>query len=464
MTHFSLEVFQNEYVARDATGMDAVVTVSARGGAQLAPGQAAEILLVDTSGSMETSGKIRAAQHAAAEAIDAIRDGVLFGVVACTEQATTVFPAWGGLALADAKTRSVAKDAVRHLQAGGGTAMSTWLLAALDLFTGSPASLCHAILLTDGENWEAPGLLDEALALCRGEFQVDCRGVGTDWVVHQLRSIASALLGTVDIIPQPQQLAAEFRMLMEEAMGRGVANASLRVWSPKGATVNFLRQVAPDVEDLTNHGAQVDARSRQYPLGAWGTESRDYHLSLTVPANEVGVEMLAARLSLVADGNVAGQGLVRMVWTDDDVVTARINHEVAHYTGQADLSSSIQEGLEALKEGDERTATVKLGKATKLAVASGHDGTVRLLKKVVDVEDERTGTVRLRKNVAKVDEMALDTRSTRTVRVRKPDPEGDETPLDTRSTRTAPVRSLPVGGTVSPATQSQPAAEDVGPS
>src|SRR4029453_17485732 len=74
---------------------------------------------------------------------------------------------------------------------------------------------------------------------------------------------------------------------------------------------------------------------------------------------------------------------------------------------------------EALKAGDERGATVRLGRATQLAVGSGHEGTVRLLRKVVDVEDERAGTVRLRKHVAKVDEMALDTRSTRTVRVRK---------------------------------------------
>ena len=42
----------------------------------------------------------------------------------------------------------------------------------------------------------------------------------------------------------------------------------------------------------------------------------------------------------------------------------------------------------------------------------------------VDVEDAQTGTVRLRRDVAAVDEMALDTRSTRTVRVTK-QPEGN---------------------------------------
>ena len=42
---------------------------------------------------------------------------------------------------------------------------------------------------------------------------------------------------------------------------------------------------------------------------------------------------------------------------------------------------------------------------------------MKLLGKVVDVEDAATGTVRLRGDVADVDEMALDTRSTKTVRV-----------------------------------------------
>jgi hypothetical protein len=40
------------------------------------------------------------------------------------------------------------------------------------------------------------------------------------------------------------------------------------------------------------------------------------------------------------------------------------------------------------------------------------------LKKVVDIEDADTGTVRLKRDVSKLDEMALDTSSTKTTRVR----------------------------------------------
>jgi hypothetical protein len=51
-------------------------------------------------------------------------------------------------------------------------------------------------------------------------------------------------------------------------------------------------------------------------------------------------------------------------------------------------------------------------------VASGNDGTARLLERVVDVLDAPTGSVRLRARVDQADEMTLDTRSTRSVRRR----------------------------------------------
>jgi hypothetical protein len=131
--------------------------------------------------------------------------------------------------------------------------------------------------------------------------------------------------------------------------------------------------------------------------------------------------MLAGRLSLVAaDGStVLGKGLIRAVWTDDEALSTRINPAVAHFTGQAELAAAIQDGLEARKAGDERTATARLGRAVALATASGHEDTAKLLAKVVDIDDPVTGTVRLKRRVDDADEMALDTRSTKTVRVAK---------------------------------------------
>jgi hypothetical protein len=54
-----------------------------------------------------------------------------------------------------------------------------------------------------------------------------------------------------------------------------------------------------------------------------------------------------------------------------------------------------------------------------MANQTGNDATAKLLRNVVDVQDAETGTVKLKAQVAKEDEMALDTRSTKTTRLTK---------------------------------------------
>jgi hypothetical protein len=244
--------------------------------------------------------------------------------------------------------------------------------------------------------------------------------VGTDWEVAELRRVSEALLGTVGIVRDPAGLAADFAAMMENSMGKQVADVALRVWTPQHATLRFVKQVAPTVEDLTARRTATGPQAGDYPTGAWGGgESRDYHVCVEVTPAAVGDEMLAARVTLLAGPEALGQGLIRAIWTDDEALSTRINSHVAHYTGQAELAQVIQEGLEARKDGDEETATAKLGRAVKLAQQSGNADTARLLEKVVDVVDAATGTVRLRPKVDDADEMELDTRSTKTVRTRK---------------------------------------------
>ena len=98
-----------------------------------------------------------------------------------------------------------------------------------------------------------------------------------------------------------------------------------------------------------------------------------------------------------------------------------LDRAVAHYTGQADLAQSIQVGLEACNAGDRDTATAQLGRAYRIAKASGHDSTLALLDKVVEIENADAGTVRLRDNIELVDHKTLETRSTKTACVRRAD-------------------------------------------
>ncbi len=248
---FTVDVDQNQYLPEGGREVSAVVTVtsaadatglSGPGSAGAEPDHSAEIIIIDCSGSMEyPHTKIAEARAATAAAVDVVRDGVLFAVIAGTNLAWPVFPADGGMVRADASSRAAARQAVTGLRASGGTAIGQWLELARQTFERYPAKLRHAILLTDGKN----------------------------------------------------------------------------------------------------------------------------------------------------------------------------QHE------SPELAAAIQDGLEARKQGDEETATAKLGRAVALAHQSGNEDTAKLLAKVVDVLDVETGTVRLRKQVEDADEMALDTRSTKTVRARK---------------------------------------------
>jgi VWA domain-containing protein len=421
MADWTAEVFENEYLAADATDVHAIVSVGCKGaGTAGHTGDAAEIVIVDVSGSMsQPHSKIDSARKAAAEAVDEIVNGTWFAVVAGNQQAMMVYPREGDLVRATEQTRSAAQEAVRHLEPGGGTAIGSWLRAATGLFGMVQAAQRHAILLTDGrDETEAPEVLHAAVQEATGVFQCDCRGVGADWEVDELRGISTALLGSVDLIADPKNMEADFRQMMQAAMARGVADAKLRIWAPQGAEVMFVRQVAPTIEDLTNRSTPVSALVRDYPTGSWGDESRDYHVAVRVPAKPLGAEQLAARVQLVVGDEVVAQGLVRATWSDDSTLTTRINPAVAHYTGQAELADAIQEGLAAKAAGDDATATLKLGRAAKLAAETGDEEATNKLKRVVDIDDADTGTVRLKRDVSKLDEMALDTSSTKTTRVK----------------------------------------------
>jgi len=416
---FTAESFQNAFVAPGISEVSAIVSVSAEdAGLGLTAPEVVELILVDCSASMgHPWEKIQAARNATRAAIEGLRDGVWFAIVRGAESAEVAYPRDEGLVQASPETKRSAVKAISSLQPVGGTAIGRWLTLAADLMSLRPHGIHHAILLTDGKDEdETESDLDAAVARCEGLFQCDCRGVGTDWAVSELRKISSALLGTLDIIRDPAAMERDFRLMTEAAMARQL-EASLRVWVPNHARIKFLRQVSPTILDLTSRGRPAGALTTDYQTGAWGTERREYHLSVDVHPGRVGAEMLASRVSVVVRNQIVAKAFVKAIWTQDEALTAPRNAEVAHYAGQAELAMAIQEGLQARRDQDEDLANAKLGRAVQLAAESGNDAITGLLGNVVDVVDADTGTVRIRKSVDLSDEMTLDTRSTKTVRI-----------------------------------------------
>ena len=206
--------------------------------------------------------------------------------------------------------------------------------------------------------------------------------------------------------------------MTEAAMAKEVAGAMLRVWTPQGARVRYLKQVAPTISDLTPMRAPVDVRTGEYPTGAWGDESREYHLCVEVPARASARRCSQSRVSVMVGSWATSTALVKASWTDDQQLSTQLHRRVAHFTGQAHLAQAIDDGLRARRRGDEMFATERFGCSVRLAAQNGNESTLQLLRHVVEIDDAATGTVRLKPDVDAADEMALDTRSVKTVPVR----------------------------------------------
>lgn len=415
---FTASVYQNQFLADGADEVHAIVAVSAKGSTNTAAGGLVVGLICDNSGSMDSPNiKIREARKGLIKAVEELPPHAKFFVIAGNSGPILLVPIC--TATPENKDKAIAK--IKGITAHGGTCISTWLTMAREEFAKVPGAIHQAILLTDGENDSNDRQrLEKELGLSAGKFQCDCRGVGTGFRPDELRLIAGKLLGGVDMIRDEAGMASDFAALINKAGALAFNDVMLQLWSPTGSTIQFVKQMTPQILDLTSkRAAGPNPLTSRFPTGAWGEETREYHVCIKVAPGKVGATMLAGRFALVYTENgtevKVGEAQIKATWTDDEQLSARIDPHVAAHTGQAELAQKIQEGLAAKQKGDIETATKALGRAVELAESTGNEGTKRLLEKVVDVEKD--GTVRLKAGTDAKDVLELDTRSTRTKRV-----------------------------------------------
>jgi von Willebrand factor type A C-terminal domain/von Willebrand factor type A domain len=422
---FKIEAFQNRYVPPGQTRIDAILQVTAPADAAAKGGQLVVGFIVDKSGSM-SGDRINAVKGAVWRAISMLDPAAWFFVVAFDSSAQVVVRE----TQATQANKEAAGGALSGLTAAGGTAMSTGLSAARQIFARAPDAIRQAVFLTDGKNEsEQASYVTEELKRCEGVFQCDCWGVGTDWRVGEVQEVARELLGKASLIPDPAGIDAAFSAAIAKANSKALKDVALRLWTPQGAEIVFLKQVNPTIEELTDKGRAVSAQVKEYRTGAWsGGESRDFHVAVNVRPGGVNEEVLAARpsvayLSAGASGgwvqqeDKSAEGRLFATWTGEDTLSSRIDDHVAHYTGQDDLANAIRDGLEQREKGNDVAATQFLGKAVKIAHASNNLAMTQRLARVVEVVDPSVGTVRLKKDVKKAATMDLELESRTTKRI-----------------------------------------------
>ena len=418
---FTVQPFFNPHLSLGAKRVDAVMTIACDSAtAPASPNGAPRFvaIVLDCSGSMFGGGKIEAAKHAARRAVAALPEDALFTVIAFGDDAHKIV----NTVPATAANKAFADRGVRNLGNAGGTRMSHALAAVRAELHAIPGAIAWTYFLTDGANQgEEPQTLAREIEVCKGLFQCDCRGIGVDWEPDELRHISNALLGTADAVPDPAKLDADFSASLQAALSKGVSGVSLDLWQPATSKLVSLRQMQPDNIEITALGRAKSARVTSFNIGSWGKETRDYHVVFEVQPGEIGDEMLVCRPSVVwsaggADEKSPPSPPIVAQWSEDAELTTRINPEVAHYTGQAEIAASIREGLSARDRGNLDEATRLLGRAAQLAQASGNEEVTRRLTKVVDVVDAAEGTVRLKTDVSKGEALELEMGGTRTVR------------------------------------------------
>jgi hypothetical protein len=422
---FRIEAFQNRYLSPGTRRVDAIVSVTADASVR-ASGDLVVGFIVDKSGSMSGS-RIESVVTAVEKGIAMLDERALFFVVVFDGNAYVACPE----TRATAANKAAAAGLVHQISAQGGTAMSTGLREARRIFERAPNAIRRAIFLTDGKNeGEKLQAVKDELKHCEGMFECDCWGVGTDWQVGEVQMIAQGLLGKASLIPDPSGIEAAFREAITNASGKSLKDVRLRLWTPQGAEIVYVKQVNPTIEELTAKARAVSPQIREYNTGSWaGGEQRDFHVAVQVKEGSVGDEMLAARPSVIylasqgagwnEQEDKSPEGRIFASWTGDDSLSSRLDHHVAHYTGQDELADAIRTGLEAREQGNEAAATQLLGKAVRIAHTSRNDAMTHRLQRVVDVVDAAQGTVRLKRDVKKAATMDLELESRTTKRVAK---------------------------------------------
>jgi hypothetical protein len=426
---FGLTVDGVGELARDASQVEALVTVTAQWSEHgAAPaGAAAEIIIMDSSGSMHRNGMLQEAKRAVAAALDVLAEDTYFAVIAGSHIADQVYPP-RGLVPASSRAKGEAMAQLSNRAAVGGTAMGAWLTLADSLFGTVPDAIRHAVLYTDGFNeHETPEELRTALRGCRDHFVCDVRGVGVDWDGREVQQIADALQGQVAAITDIADLRQDFTGLMEQAQRLVVREAFLRLTLDRRFRVSSVRQTWPTENDLTDRCVPDDGGIVDVPLLAWAEESREYLIVAdtdpgTLPYDEVRVarvDVLARRDDASAPAPCASPAAVTVRRLRSDSPMS-IPAGVTRAADSTRLSAAELAGADALERGDRDAGLRELTAAVAIASRIGATDHLDRLRGVVTIDEYQDVHLRSPIDRAAVLRLVAGARNHRTVRPPQP--------------------------------------------
>lgn len=146
-----------------------------------------------------------------------------------------------------------------------------------------------------------------------------------EWDVHELRNVARALNGDIDLVAgRMLRPSEEPAAIVKRVQGRAVAGVALRLTMHDDTQVKFVRQVSGPIFDLSKTMKEISPGVTQCPVTPWGSERRDYHVALRLAPDQLGSERLAATVQLVRvdDDAILAEGGIRAAWGEHTQSTA----------------------------------------------------------------------------------------------------------------------------------------------
>lgn len=433
----NVELDVNSYLPAGGTRLNGSFIISPKGFSGVASVYLprCRAAVIDVSGSMDEKGKIGQAKAATRAFVQELPESDYFVIVKYHSHAEFVFPRARNTTeivkpvLATAENKRLALAAIDELKVEDNTYPSYGIDKAFQSFLLSPCDEATVCFLTDGQfNSNDSPKLEEVLKAIEAKrkegrsFKISPRGIGTDFMVGELRQMADRTLGSAPkVVANPSDLKADFVEWMTKAREATLSNVRIKLWYPGQVKLVELKRLAPSIIDLLHDvTTEADGNTHTVALGSFPTsEESEYFFCLELTPKAAGGRPIRAGKLKVAyqfgpeQFEVPGTGLdqwyfIEAQWTEDAGLSARIPMGVARAKGSIELATAIQEGVKALAAGNEDEATRKLGRAVQLAQKTGDDEMTARLKKIVDVEDAEAGTVKIKAKAADSKAAAMD--------------------------------------------------------
>lgn len=419
---FTLNISQPDFILEGSEFVDAIIEVECIEMAESVPLQAkavkkAFVFLIDTSGSMSSPAgptnkhlsKIEAAKNAIIEGIKMIPEDAEFAVVQFAHQSSVV----SAMCTATKNNKNKASNLVSQLVANGGTAMGKGLVEAANQFKLASRNAVHQVIfLTDGENQtdnETERELNSILERLAKQFQVEARGVGVNWNVHELERIVDHFNGSVEVIPSAEEITGFFKNIISDTLTRVRREVFLHFeMIPPGTEIYLFRQDEPQIVTLTPKKGAVQNRSWSINTGSWsGGHKRTYRIVFQTPAQEINTAVRMAKV-IVSDGDPTKpltdkNGMILVRWTNDR--SRCVPHpKIAKSDGQEEFYNEQIAGIEALEAGDAETATKHFGRAAELAI--GNERATKNVETFVKIKNAKARDVSLHPMTAEQQKLA----------------------------------------------------------